>query len=447
MRLEHYDKIVSLTRPSQSIEPGDAAMQRVAFHTERLEVAELHPSLAQYFTSETFSSATSASPASSEQDKLMGYLREWSAETPEPPNLPSSSKKVQSITLNVTQICNLHCTYCAAGGDGTFGNPIKKVSIEKTLPQLAHFMERLEPGDLFHVNFLGGEPTLYPDAMAAIAEYVTDQSKQKGFESRFVVTTNATLITDKVLDIFSNFRFHVNVSLDGPPEINDRIRVNKNGKGVTDKIVGGLQKLLARNPDLGSLGITAVFDRNHLTVVDTYRYFKKFTVDWYEFNFSHTETDVEASQLFAKEMAEVGRIAFANGGESEIRRIRFFDLIFDQLDSQIQSVNFCGAGKSLLMVDAQNDIYPCPWMVGDASEKLGEGLQLSQKRLDALAGSLVDLNSCHDCWARFVCGGGCMYIHKHTTGSKHQKSLAFCDRTRELIAEAIWWYHEARSRC
>jgi uncharacterized protein len=69
-------------------------------------------------------------------------------------------QKVTQIILNVTQICNLHCTYCAAGGDGTYGDPVKIISVEKTLPQIRFFIEKLSPNETFYINFLGGEPLL-----------------------------------------------------------------------------------------------------------------------------------------------------------------------------------------------------------------------------------------------------------------------------------------------
>ncbi len=421
--------------------PGNAL---VGFHARRLEVAELHPAMSQLM-SLSFSNSQQDSSLPNPSAETFKQLQQWEQEPTEVRHLPSPNLgRVRSITLNVTQICNLHCTYCAAGGDGTFGSPVQKMSLEKTLPQLMQYLEKLEEGDLFHINFLGGEPLLYPEAVNAVAQFVDERARTKKFLAKFVITTNGTLITDRVIEILCKHQMHVNVSIDGPATINDRVRPGKSGQGVTERVLAGLKKLSGCKSQLSSLGVTGVFDRNNLFLDEAYGLYRDLNVDWYEFNFSHTETDLAASKVFAEKFEFLIDAAFAWGGEAEVRKFRFYDLLFSQLDEQIQSENFCGAGKSLIMIDAKNDVYPCPWMVGDHDEKLGEGTYLSETRLAKLMKPLIELNDCRECWARFVCGGGCMYIHKHTTGSKHQKSEAFCERTRQGIAAGIVLYFRSR---
>ncbi len=59
-----------------------------------------------------------------------------------------------------------------------------------------------------------------------------------GKEVSYTITTNGTLISDEVLELFEKENFQVVISLDGPREINDKNRKFANGnKSVFDKVI------------------------------------------------------------------------------------------------------------------------------------------------------------------------------------------------------------------
>ena len=106
----------------------------VAYHGRNLEVAEL--SFEAYQNMSPIDLLTNSVPASKlTDDDASKYLRLWQLE--ENPEVKSGNVHfgIKSLTLNVTQICNLKCTYCAAGGDGTYGDPVTRIQVEKTLPR------------------------------------------------------------------------------------------------------------------------------------------------------------------------------------------------------------------------------------------------------------------------------------------------------------------------
>ena len=131
----------------------------IAFHARNMEVAEISEELWDEMSIR-------------QKPELQQVLNNWDHEDNPEVTTQKLDQIVRSITLNVTQICNLKCTYCAAGGDGTYGSPQVKISVEKTLPQLKFFLERIPANQSFKITFLGGEPLLYPEGVRAIAEYV-----------------------------------------------------------------------------------------------------------------------------------------------------------------------------------------------------------------------------------------------------------------------------------
>jgi uncharacterized protein len=413
-----------------------------AFHARNMELAEV--------SEETWESLSPAEFISAESEDLRieneaaHEIRDWEAS--ENPEVISEELKfgIKSLTINVTQICNLHCHYCAAGGDGTYGDAVKKISIEKTLPQIKFFLEQLKPGSAFHVSFLGGEPLLYPEAMRAIAEYTKSEAQAKNISATFKVTTNGTLLTDKNINILNQIGTNVVVSLDGPARINDARRPDKTGRGSTEKILLGLKKLSEQRTNVPSLEVHAVMDPEHCDVEATYYFFRHLPVDGFEFTFSVNDTNIPASRLFVESYERAAAQAYLFGGEKELRRFRLFDRYFTLLDNQERVENHCGLGKTLAVIDARNRMFNCPWTVGDSNNQIGNDRELHYDRLAKYGKSQVEMNKCQNCWARFLCGGGCSFVHGSVNGTDLDKKNDFCFRTRYLTALALKYFSLTR---
>lgn len=404
----------------------------LGFHNENLEVANLSAEL-----------WNSLSLGQSGEELI--ELKDWSDSA----NLNAKSLKIEqktrTITINSTQLCNLKCIYCAAGGDGTYGEPIVKLDLKQGLPQLEWLMSKMTPGETFQINFLGGEPLLYPNVIRDVASMALQFSKQFKILVRFSVVTNGTrLIENDVIELLQDFKMAVTVSLDGPPELQDRFRPSVNGQRSSIDLEKGLKRLLLIKSYLPSIGLAAVFHKDHVGVLETYRYFLNWDVDFYELNFSHIENNREASLAFSQGMNEVADFAITRGGEEELRKIRIFNGFFDRLDEQLKLENFCGAGKSLLSMDAKGGLYPCPWDINDRNLKLNSKIGLSEDKLIQFQSPQIDKNLCRTCWAKYLCGGGCSYIHKNSTGSSQKIDPIFCERTQSLILTALMYYEKYR---
>lgn len=426
MEFRYFKDIVALKMESRA---------PLAFHARNLEVAEISEELWSALES------TSFSPSELEE------LTNWEAQESSEALPPSRTSGVRSLTINVTQICNLKCTYCAAGGDGTYGAAQTKISVEKTLPQLQFFLSKVPAGESFHISFLGGEPLLYPEGIQAIAHYVRNEASARNITARFSIVTNGTLINEKTLSVLKDIKADITVSLDGPAAINDQVRPMKNGQGSTLEVLRGLSTLAAAKQEIGSLSLHGVFSRSNLHALEAYRFFRSLQADKYDFTYSVEENDRESNQEFVRQMNMIAEEAFRTGGETELRKVSLFDQYFRTLDSQKKIENFCGAGKSFLMIDARNNVFTCPWDVGVKEEQVGSGSQLDIEKMKTYEKTLIEQNNCQTCWARFLCGGGCMFVHKKATGNKHRKDGQFCYRTKSLIATTLFYYTQCRTAC
>lgn len=417
------------------------------FHNINLEVARISEDL--------WEASQNGTPC-----EELTELRSWSEFINPSAKKLVIEQKAKTLTVNTTQLCNLKCTYCAAGGDGTYGSPNMKLDLKKGLPQLEWLMARCLPGERFQINFLGGEPLLYPDVMHEIAEYAQQLSQQYQVAVRFAVVTNGTRLSDPIiLDLLCQFRIAVTVSVDGPPHIQNKFRPKKSGKGESQEssqdLENGLSQLRSIRHKLPAIGLNAVFHKDHFDALETYKYFRNWDFDYYELTYSHTDFDPEASAGFCQSMEEVAQYADAQGGEDELRKIKTFDSIIHRLDEQLRVENFCGSGKSLLSMDAKGNVYACPWDINNTSMKLNSSNNLGvlSDKMAKYKEPQIAKNACQTCWAKFVCGGGCSYSHNQYLDKSNSSSglntlekidPVFCERMQSIIVTTIKFYEKYR---
>ncbi|MFX9597044.1 SPASM domain-containing protein, partial [Acinetobacter baumannii] len=73
---------------------------------------------------------------------------------------------------------------------------------------------------------------------------------------------------------------------------------------------------------------------------------------------------------------------------------------------------FCGVAGSYLGVSSNGQVYPCFRHIGLKEYRLGDvraGID-DGKRQDFLGKEAADVDNrpvCSECWARYMCGGGC----------------------------------------
>lgn len=413
----------------------------VGFHAHNMQVAKLDVAAWKALVAARQGSTPTESPDALE---ALAEIETWNSEDDASVKDAVTPTSIRSLAINVAQICNLKCGYCAAGGDGTFGDPMKQVDLDVLFEQIRMLLHDVPAGEEFKFTFLGGEPLIAPDVIRQIARFVKLQTAGRDIRVRYDIVTNGTLVTPQVAELLASIRANVTVSIDGPPEVNDASRPTKNGQGSTAKTMIGIKNLVVVKDQLGSLSAGAVFGKHHTGVVATWEFLRKIPFDSLRFDFAVGDQDETASRAYVDELNEVADRAWALGGEAELRRVSIFDLYFRMLDSRRRIKNHCGAGKTHLHTDTRGSLTTCQWFVGDAKEKVGEGTTIDHARLAAYADPLVEKHGCKSCWARNLCGGGCMYVNKTKTGSKHDKDTEFCIRTRSIIAKGIEYYAEAR---
>lgn len=171
---------------------------------------------------------------------------------------------VDTVLLKVASRCNLNCSYCYIYhmDDDGWRNQPKRMSDAvqaATVRQLSNLYAYQE--HRLHVVLHGGEPLLIgPNNMLTLCSMLRSALPDP---CEIHVQTNGILLTEEFLDIFVQFDVGISISIDGPPELHDRFRVDKRGQGSYDRVRNAIALLIARE-DARPLfsGVLAVVDPN-----------------------------------------------------------------------------------------------------------------------------------------------------------------------------------------
>jgi radical SAM protein with 4Fe4S-binding SPASM domain len=102
----------------------------------------------------------------------------------------------------------------------------------------------------------------------------------------------------------------------------------------------------------------------------------------------------------------------------------------------------CNAGKAYLSVSCEGDIYPCARFIGSPDYSLGTVFtDIGTAQARYIERNVQSMDTCRTCWARTICGGGCMF-HLHTvSGSINTPDVQWCTSYKEQIEQSISTYY------
>ncbi|MDA1013178.1 MAG: radical SAM protein [Planctomycetota bacterium] len=352
---------------------------------------------------------------SSRSDAVAGLLDEFGVirESREV-HQPLESMPLRSLSLAVAQKCNLGCTYCYAE-QGDFGGSPKSMPAETALAAVDRLFDGIKPGERVHLAFLGGEPLLNRPVIRSATIAAERRAVELGVQAGFAITTNGTLLEPHDADFFEEHGFAVTVSIDGPRDVHDQLRPFKKGTGSFDQIMLRLQPLLHQQRRMQVSARVTVTPRN-LELTTTLS--DLLSAGFHSVGFSPLLSSPSGrDELEAATLDDMLAQMIACGAEFEAaivdgRRHAFLNMVNAMQELHVGSLRPypCGAGAGYFGVSADGGLFACHRFVDDDAAALGDvagGIdQPAQTRW--LRERHVDFQSpCRDCWARYLCGGGC----------------------------------------
>lgn len=160
------------------------------------------------------------------------------------------ARRMKKITLQLTQNCNFRCKYChyTENSGGQRLHSQKRMDIETAKAAILFLRDHSIDTDEVFIGLYGGEPLLEFPMMKEIVAFA--KTALEGKKIQFMLTTNAALMNEEIIQFIEQEQINLLVSLDGPKEINDLNRVKADGSGTFDTIIEKVKYMHEHHPKL-----------------------------------------------------------------------------------------------------------------------------------------------------------------------------------------------------
>lgn len=338
-----------------------------------------------------------------------------------------------NLVLNLTEQCNLRCSYCyykEHPGHGSMPDEVLEQSISLAWHRVLELGHRQ-----LNITFFGGEPLMRGDAIEQ-GMAIARRLQPKNCKLRFAINTNGTLLDEKSYRMLADNNFRIFLSVDGPAAIHDRQRLCADGSGSFAKLAPWLPRLakldtmvirVVTHAHIAGLAesmawIRAQGFKGMVTAVD-------FDGHWTGEQFDALADEYNALAEFWLHRKKIGD-AFYLGTLQDKMRLH--------MEGSSYKEKTCHILEGAVAVSVRGDVFPCTRFVSPDSASrycIGNVFQgIDEKRCTEIQDYLrADKPQCAGCSLRSRCmAHGCACVSYYTTGSLQEISPEVCTHERML---------------
>jgi uncharacterized protein len=353
---------------------------------------------------------------------------------------------VKALCLNITHDCNLRCKYCFAD-EGKYHGARKVMSAEVGKKAIDFVIKNSGPRTNIEVDLFGGEPLMAMKEIKEIVEYARSKEKENNKNIRFTMTTNATLLSEEIMDYLNEEMVNIILSIDGRKEVNDNVRIKHDGSGSFEAILPKIKEMVKRRDKNKTHYVRGTFTHDNLDFYNDIMFlvnegFKEISVEPVvlpdEHNLALREEDLK--EIF--ENYDQLYLEMLNRKKDDIFNFYHFNIDLQGGPCAYKRISGCGAGHEYVSVTPEGDIYPCHQFVGNKEFLMGnifdEDKKMDSKITDEFKKAhLYSKPICRDCWARFYCSGGCQANNFNFNGDMKIPYKIGCEMQKKRIECAI----------
>lgn len=323
----------------------------------------------------------------------------------------------RTITLTLTQSCNLDCMYCYENHKSKQYMPF---SLAKSI--LDFELKDVKKNDEIEIDLFGGEPFVKFETLKQVVEYVEEQYGDCNLI--IFVSTNGTLLTDEIKDWVKKHcnLLKLGLSYDGTREMQDYNRSNSSSmidlKFFAEVYPEQEIKMTISEHSLNTLADGVIFlHENSLDVACNLAY----GIDWSN---EHNRTVLERE---LKKLIDYYLV------HPDVKPCSMLDDPISQIAyAEKQALRTCGAGWSMVAYDVDGKSYPCqlfmPLSIGETKASHVKEIQFPD---EIVPDDLLD-PKCTDCILKSVCQRcyGSNYI---ATGNIFLQDNNMCELTKIIF--------------
>lgn len=360
---------------------------------------------------------------------------------------------LSALTLQVTQQCNFRCEYCIYSGnymDRKHSSLIMTKEMAKS--GIDYLLSHSMDNNNIYLGFYGGEPLCEFDLIKWSIDYTNKKVENK--KVYYNITTNASLLTEDMINYFVSNNVMMLISLDGPKDIHDAKRkFASDGSGTFDTVIDNIRFIHDKYPKYyeENVGFNVVlhgdkyndiknfFNNNQLfcnnSIIST------FITD----NYCLKDNEIEDIVIAEKKYDLFMKMLYGSKGIDEKNSSRLIDSEFYKIGSIEEYLNErtclpdschrgggCVPGVHKLFLSANGKFYPCE-RVSEASDVCCIG-DIDKGLDEAKIRQLLNLErytseECKKCWAASFCTI-CLAGLENEEQISSEKILERCDAVR-----------------
>lgn len=372
---------------------------------------------------------------------------------------------VKDITIQVTEDCNLRCTYCYQHNKTS-----KKLDAEKGKKFIDLILNSDKKSNKYIrskeclgvvLNFIGGEPFLEIDTVDILTDYFINKMIELNhpwlFRYQINIGTNGILyFDDKVQNYIKKNMHHLSlgITIDGNKELHDKCRIDLDGKGSYDRAIAALNHYSSTYDRYGLSKITispeniSFFKQSLIDFIEKQHYACIYSNCVYEKGWT-----IDHAKILYKELKDFSDYLLNNNLQDKTY-LSILDWPIGREYSELDRT-FCGGNGEMIALDVNGDIYPCirytPSSIGNPNLKFKIGdvdngfiyNEEQEERLKCLScisrrTQNATTEHCTDCPISEGCGDCAAYSYE-VFGEVGHRTTYICDMHKARVLAAVYY--------
>lgn len=377
---------------------------------------------------------------------------------------PSEREKLaRTVTFQVTDACNLRCTYCYQINKSShrMSFDVAKRFVDMLLsagPETAYINPENSEGIV--IEFIGGEPLLEIELIDQITDYFIHEMIRLhhpwATRYRLSICSNGTLYFDERVQKYLRKhmrRLSFSISIDGNKELHDKCRIFPDGSGSYDKAMAGVRHyvdvlggymgskmtLCPANLQYTRDAVAGLIDAGYREIYLNCVYEEGWTLS-------------DAKEIY-RQLKGLADDVLQRGLFGEIY-LSIFEEAYFRPKRPEDNDNWCGGDGRMIACDYNGDLYPCirymesslggerePLCIGNVYD----GIEVTDEQkncvqcLQAITRRSQSTDECFNCPIAEGCSW-CTAYNYQTFGTPDKRATFICLMHRaRALANAYYW--------
>ena len=397
------------------------------------------------------------------QKRIEQFADYYSRLFPRQNGKPHEKQLARTVTFQVTDACNLRCTYCYQINKGHHVMPfsIARKFVDYLLnadESNTHINPTISPAII--LEFIGGEPLLEIGLIDQIIDYFLDQAirRHHPWAKAYMISicSNGVLYFDpRFQEFIKKYRSHLSfsISIDGNKKLHDACRVFPDGSGSYDIAIRGVKHY--REFWHGKMGSKMTLAPGNIKY--TYEAIRNLVELGYTQIFANCVFEqgwnYDYAKIFYCQLKQLADYLIQSKAYRDVY-VSLFDKTIGRPLPENDRDNWCGGTGYMLAVDWKGDIYPCirymesslgtkvpPLIIGNVNSGIMATPQQQQcvKCLKCIDRRTQSTDKCFYCPIARGCAW-CSALNYQYFGTPNKRATYICPMHQaRVLANVYYW--------